>query len=478
MKQAIKKLLPTNRFARSVSILAGGTAAAQAITILAAPLLTRLYTPENFGILSIYASLLAIIAVIASLRYQLAIPIAMSDEDAANVVTLSLLVVIGMSILTAVFVGFFRHPIVEVLNCPSLAVYLWLLPIGLFLVGTYQVFQYWAIRTKAFPAIARTKLAQALSMVGMQIGGHTFGALALLIAQIFGQMAGITSLIVLAARKHWNVFKKVRAASIVLAAGRYRRFPLYSTWGAVFNTAGSHLPPLLFAGLFSVSSAGFYLLAHRVLAIPSRFIGMSVADVFFSSAVDAHRQDRLRPLVARIHEKLAHFIMPPVVIIVLAGPDLFSLMFGTEWRLAGEFSRWMAVYIYFQFVSSPLSQLFSVLEKQAQGTFYQGCLLITQIGGLSIGALYGSSILSVALFSLGSAICYFGLLIWMISVTKNDWSVLWSPTIKALAWSILLVSPFMIFHILSENVLFWFLALCFSSALIGCRYFLIAKKSW
>ena len=136
------------------------------------------------------------------------------------------------------------------------------------------------------------------------------------------------------------------------------------------------------------------------------------------------------------------------------------------------------MYIYFQFVSSPLSQMFSVLEKQAQGTFYQGCLLITQIGGLSIGALYGSSILSVALFSLGSAICYFGLLIWMISVTKNDWSVLWSPTIKALAWSILLVSPFMIFHILSENVLFWFLALCFSSALIGCRYFLIAKKSW
>jgi len=478
LKQAIKKLLPTNRFARSVSILAGGTAVAQVITVLAAPMLTRLYTPEDFGILSIYASLLAIIAIIASLRYQLAIPIAMSDEEAANVVTLSLLVVIGMSILIAVFVGLFRYPIVEVLNCPSLAIYLWLLPVGLFLVGTFQVFQYWAIRTKAFPAIARTKLAQALSMVAMQIGGHTFGALALLIAQIFGQMAGITSLIVLAARKHWNVFKKVRAASIVLAAGRYRRFPLYSTWGAVFNTAGSQLPPLLFAVLFSVSSAGFYLLAHRVLAIPLRFIGRSVADVFFSSAVDAHRKDRLRPLVASIHEKLAHFIMPPIVIIVLAGPDLFSLIFGTEWRLAGEFSRWMAVYIYFQFVTSPLSQLFSVLEKQTQGTFFQGVLLITQIGGLFIGALYESSILSVALYSLGSAICYFGFLIWMISVTKNDWSVLWIPTIKALAWSILLVSPFMLFHILSEKILFWFLALCFSSALIGYRYFLIARKSW
>lgn len=461
-----------------MSILAGGALAGQVITILAAPLLTRLYTPEEFGILAVYDSLLTIITVIASLRYQLAIPIAVSDEEAANVVALSLLVVIGMGILTTIFVGFFRYPIVKTLNTPGLASYVWLLPVGLLLVGTYQVFQYWAIRTTAFSAIAHTKLAQALSMVGVQIGGHTFGALALLIAQIFGQMAGITSLSVLAVRKHWNVFKKVRTTGIVLAAGRYKRFPLYSTWGAVFNTAGNQLPPLLFAVLFSVSSAGFYLLAHRVLAIPLRFIGRSVADVFFPSAVDAYRQDRLRPLVAGIHEKLAHFIMPPVVIIVLAGPDLFSLIFGAEWRLAGEFSRWMAVYIYFQFVTSPLSQLFSVLEKQAQGTFFQGVLLITQMGGLFIGALYGSSILSVALFSLGSAICYFGFLIWMVSVTKNDWSVLWSPTIKALAWSLLLVSPFMLFHILSEKVLFWFSALCFSSALIGYRYFLIARKSW
>jgi len=478
LKQAIKNLLPTNRFARNVSILAGGTAAAQVITVLATPLLTRLYNPEDFGVLSVYASLLTIIAVIASLRYQLAIPIAENDEDAANVVALSLLVVIGMTILTTVFVGFFRHPIVDILNCPSLATYLWLLPVGLLLVGTYQVFQYWAIRSKAFSAIARTKLAQALSMVGVQLGGHTFGPLALLVAQVFGQMAGITSLCVLAVRKRWDAFKKVRTAGIVIAMVRYKRFPLYSTWGAIFNTAGSQLPPLLFAVLFNVSSAGFYLLAHRVLAIPVRFIGGSVAEVFFSSAVDAHRQGQLKQLVADIHEKLAHFIMPPLVIIVLAGPDLFSLIFGAEWRLAGEFSRWIAIYIYFQFVTSPLSQLFSVLEKQLQGTLFQALLLIAQAGGLFVGALYNSLILSVAFFSLGSAVCYFGFLVWIVSVTENDWSVLWGPTVKALTWSALLVSPFMLFHIFCENILFWLSALCFSSALIGYRYFLIARKSW
>ena len=106
MKQTLKKILPKNRFARSVSFLAGGTAAGQAITVLAAPLLTRLYSPEDFGLLAVYTSLLMTIGVIASLRYQLAIPLPKSDEEAAHVVVLSLFIVLGISL--ASFITFFK----------------------------------------------------------------------------------------------------------------------------------------------------------------------------------------------------------------------------------------------------------------------------------------------------------------------------------------------------------------------------------
>ena len=115
-----RRLLPKNHFARSVGILAGGTAAGQAIIVAASPILTRLYTPEDFGVLAVYASLLSILGVVASLRYELAIPLPESDEEAANVTVLSLVVVLGMALVTAAIALPFRQPIAEALNTPVL----------------------------------------------------------------------------------------------------------------------------------------------------------------------------------------------------------------------------------------------------------------------------------------------------------------------------------------------------------------------
>jgi O-antigen/teichoic acid export membrane protein len=92
-KRARRALLPQNAFARGVSVLVGGTAGAQLITVLAAPLLTRLYSPEDFGLVAVCASLLALIGVISSRRYELAIPLPDDDVEEANVAMLSLLLV-------------------------------------------------------------------------------------------------------------------------------------------------------------------------------------------------------------------------------------------------------------------------------------------------------------------------------------------------------------------------------------------------
>ena len=131
----LKQLLPNNRFARSVSVLAGGTAAGQLIVIAASPILTRLYTPEDFGLLAVYAGILGILGVIANLRYQLAIPLPDSDEDAASIAALSLLVVVLITVLAAIAVWLFGAELVHLLNTPALETYLWLVPVGIFLVG-------------------------------------------------------------------------------------------------------------------------------------------------------------------------------------------------------------------------------------------------------------------------------------------------------------------------------------------------------
>lgn len=473
-----RRLLPRNRFARSVSVLAGGTAAGQLIVVGASPILTRLYTPEDFGLLAVYAGLLGTLGVVASLRYQLAIPLPESDEEAASVTVLSLLVVLGMTALCALLVALYGASIVQILNTPALEPFMWLLPLGLLLAGTYQVFQYWAIRTKEFPALARTKLTCAAAMVAVQVGGSTLGPVALVAGQAAGHAAGVNSLRILALRKRWNTFRQVRPGTIAWFANRYRRFPIYSSWEGALNTAGLQLPAVLFAVLFAPSAAGVYLLAHRVLAAPMQVLGTALADVFYSSATEARREDRLGTLVADIHNKLAHIAMPPALILLFAGPDIFAFVFGADWRQAGEFAQWMAPWMYFVFVTSPLSRLFLVLEKQAHGMIFQCVLFGGRIGSLFVGHYMGSLALTVALFTTTSALCWLGFLAWLVRVSGNTWRQAWQPSVTAMASSALLVAPLVLFYSFAEAQVLWFVALIISALLIVTRYAAMIKRFW
>ncbi|WP_303905157.1 oligosaccharide flippase family protein [Thiohalomonas denitrificans] len=477
-KAIVRSLLPKNRFARSVSILAGGTAVGQGIVILASPLLTRLYGPEDFGLLAVYTALLGITTVVSSLRYQLAIPLPESDEEAAHVVALSLLVVLGMALLTALATFLFRHTIAEALNAPALADFLWLLPVGVLLTGIYQVFNYWAIRTGAFSAVARTKLMQGFSMVGVQLAGFTLGPLALLLGQVTGHAAGVTGLGTLAVRQRWNVFKRVRLPGIGQAARRYKHFPLFSTWGSVFNAVGQQLPFLLLAALFSSGAAGVYLLAQRVLTAPMGLIGKGIADVFFSSAAEARRNGVLGDLVADIHEKLAHIAMPPTLILALAGPEIFAIAFGQEWRQAGLFAQWMAPWGYLVLVTSPLSTLFSVLEKQFHEMLFQGLLLGTRLVALLFGAYLGDVLIAVALFSLSSAACYLVFLIWLMRASGNDWTASWAGTARALVWSAFSVSPLLVLYTSTDDSFLWSAAFGLTGLMVASRYLFLMKRAW
>lgn len=441
MISTAQKVLPRNQFARSVSVLAGGTAVGQAAVVLASPLLTRLYSPEDFGLLGVYAALLLIVGVVASLRYQLAIPLPKDDSAAADVVVLSLLVVLGMTLIASLAVLFFRQPIADTFNIPALGRYLWLLPVGLLLSGIYQVFNYWAIRTKAFPAIARTKLVQSMSMIGIQLGGFTLGPIALLLGQIAGQAAGSASLAALAIRNRWALFRSVRILGLRKAAVRYRRFPIYSTWGGLFKTAGTQLPPLIFAAAFSPAAAGLYILADRVMALPMKLMGSAIANVFFSSAAERRTRDDLGPLAAQIYDKLVLMSVAPTLLVTLFAPELFSIVFGTEWKQSGMLAQWMAPWVFLTFLTSPLRPLFPVLESQREETLIQTGTLLTQLLALTIGVVYNDFYLSVILFSLSGAAWLFVYLLWLFRIARAPLEAILRSSMSAILWGVALVLP-------------------------------------
>jgi O-antigen/teichoic acid export membrane protein len=290
VKAGIRNLLPKNTFVRGVSVLVGGTAGAQLLTVLAAPIIARLYSPEDFGLLAVYASLLGLIGVVASLRYELAIPLPESDEEAAHVVVLSLLIVFGMTVLAAIVMAIFGSSIANALGVPALTDYLWLLPVGVLLGGVYNVFNYWAVRTKSFTTIAGTNIRQAVVSLVIQLAAFKLGGVALLFAQVAGQSVGATALALPALKR--NIFAGVNSIDILKYFSRYRKIWLFSSLSGLVNTASAQIPVLMLTTLFNPAAAGFYSLANRVLAVPMSLIGGAIGQVVFGGISGAVRENK------------------------------------------------------------------------------------------------------------------------------------------------------------------------------------------
>lgn len=453
IRSFISRLLPKSDFARGVSVLVGGTASAQILLVLAAPLLTRLYTPEDFGLLAVYASLLALIGVVSSLRYELAIPLPDDDQEAANVAVLCLILVAVSTLLTGILVVLLRESIARALGVPHLAKYIWLLPVGVLFSGVFTVFNYWGIRTKRFATIAATKLRQAVATLTIQLTAFKLGGVMLLFGQVAGQSIGTASLAAPALVK--TEFKNVSRAGVKKAAIRYRRFPIFSSWAGLVNTAGHQLPILILAAVFTAGSAGLYSLAHRILTLPASLIGNAIADVFFSHAADAHREGRIGEMYLRLQDALIQIGLPPALILIVAGPNLFALIFSEAWRDAGVLAQWLALGVFAGFVVSPLSQVFTILERQKAGLLLQIILFCARCVGVAIGAWLESLILAVALFSIASVFGYALYIFLGAKYAGCRFINAISSLGKGAAFSLLLVTPLLVANSFNEPWVFY-----------------------
>lgn len=476
IKQHIAKLLPKNVFARNVSLLVGGTVSAQVLTVLASPLLTRLYSPEDFGLLAVYAGILSLFTVIASLRYELAIPLPETNSEAAHIALLSLIIVCLMAMLSAVFVFFANDFLAKLVRTPHLANFLWLLPFGVFAIGAYQVFNYWSLRTKNFSIIAKTRIWQSISNLTVQIVGFKLGALSLLLGKTGSQAVGVLSLAKPALKlpefKGWQ-WQQLKAVAL-----RYRHFPLFSTWGGFLNTVSSQLPPLFFAILFSASAAGLYALAHRILAMPISLIGSAVGKVFFANAAEAHRKGEMAALFEETYAKLVSIIMPIMLVLVIDAPRLFLLVFGDRWEKAGELARWMAPWIAVVFITSPLSTLFEILEKQKQGMCFQFFMLIMRVVSIWIGYQYNSITLAIILFSFLSMLCWIGFLIWVTVKVNSKVNNLIAPLFKSVMLSFGCASPLIFAMFWPLKSVGWHMSMALTVTLSGIYYLNIFRKAY
>lgn len=402
-------------FKGDVVRLASGTGAAQLITLLAAPVLTRLYAPEAFGVAALFASITGILGVLACMRYELSIVLPDNNREAANLLAVSLGFSVLIALLAVVLVWFGGPYVLSWVGMPELAPYLWLVPLMVLIHGLFTALNYWNTRTRHFTRLSIARVISSLTNTSASLSagfaGHATGG-ALIAASVGGQAVGTTVL----GSQIWRDDGRFILGSLTWRAmwaglKRHRKFPTYSSWSGIFNTASWQLPVLMLGTFFSPAIAGFYALGFRILQIPMSLIGNAIAQVFHQRAAEAHNQGTLAPLVETLLQRLLIVGLLPTLVLMIVGRDLYAALFGAQWAEAGIYTQILSGWALVWFISSPLSTVFGVTGHQAQGLLFQSTLFFSRLLSLLIGGFFENVILAITLFSLTGFLVY----LWLVT---------------------------------------------------------------
>lgn len=412
-------------FFSDVLKLVSSATIAQALSILLSPILSRLFSPEAFGTAEVFASILSVISVMVCLSYELAIMLPEKDEDASNLLVGSLIFVGVFTVLTALSVLLLKSLIPRWLGAPDLEPLLWLLPIGVLTNGVHIALRYWNTRRKRFGFLSGVQIASSVSKRALQVGAGGLGYVgpgSLVGSNVFGFLLPAFGL----GYKTWQCDKhallRVNRRSIARLLRRYRKFPLVNSWSRLFSSLSLNIPALLLSTFFTQEVVGLYSLGRRVILLPMTLIANAIQQVFFQRvSVEKSRQGTTHTTVKSVFQSLLLIGLGPLAGISVIAPELFGFVFGKEWVEAGLYMRWMTPWMLLRLISSPISNLISVLERQEVGLYFQVSKLLLTGTALTVGgAVIGEAKVAIALFGMAAALRQGALLLWLLRASNVD----------------------------------------------------------
>jgi len=400
----------SSSFTTDVFKLVTGTTFAQIIAVLASPLLTRLYGPEAFGFFALFTSITSILGVIACMRYELAIMLPKTDEEAANLLGLCLLCVAVVSGLTVLALYFGGDALLSLLKAPGLAPYLILVPPFVFINGVFLALNYWNSRTKHFGRLSIARIISSLATTGTQLGAG-FAGFATGGSLIGASLVGSSVSTGVLGGQIWRddhglLHKSISWKGMADGLKRYKKFPLIDSGSALLNAASWQMPAFLLAAFFTPVAVGLYSLGFMVLQLPMSLIGGAIAQVFFQRASEARSDGTLSLLVEDVFRLLVMIGIFPILVVTIIGPDIFAVIFGEIWAEAGLYAQILSIWAFVWFISSPLSTIWVVLEKQEFGIRITVLNFVTRIISLVLGGISGSPVIALLLFAISVFFVY------------------------------------------------------------------------
>lgn len=412
----MKRLLPKSEFSRNVLVLMTGTTVGQAIPIAVSPILTRIYSPSEFGVFALFLSIVSIFGSVANGRYEMAIMLPTDDDDALNIAALGACMALALSLLLLAIVIAFNGAISRLLGNPEIGKWLYAAPLTIFFMGLYNVLNYYNSRQKKYGDIARANVYKAVVLASVQLalGFLRLGASGLVTGQVLSSIVANAKLLrnTLAGS---DLRRVVTMGRIRANARKYADFPRFSLWAVLANTLSNNFGNFLIAKFYSTALLGHYSLVQRVMGVPAALLGTAMGQVFFQKASEEKRLTGTAiHTFRRTLSKLVLIAIPVYSVIFLLSEDLFAFAFGERWRQAGSFARILVPLFAVRFVVSPLSAMNQVNLKNKLGMYLNFLLFAGVASTISIAGHFGLSMEIMLVWLSALMSCLYLFFLWAV----------------------------------------------------------------
>jgi lipopolysaccharide exporter len=403
---------------KNVAVLASGTALAQVLTVLAYPILMRLFNPDEFGLFALFGALNMTFVAVASGRYELAIVLAKTKEEAANLLALTLGIVAAVSVTSGFAVWVFGDPLLKLLGYQELHGLLWFLPLMILTTTAAQVLGVWATRQQAYKRLSLSTISRSVGVAAAQVAAGLLGmgVDGLVLGLIFGT---VLSAVIVA----WQLIRYdlpslrliINWRAMKRLAKKHLDFPLYSMPQALLSSTTVTVPSILLTALFSPYVAGLYWFTYRLFEMPITLLGDATRRVFYQRAAELYHQgEDLTDIFVRTTGGLTAMVTLPVIVMFAAGPWIYAVAFGDAWREAGVFAQWIVIWWAMRFISLPALMLVPVLNLQRQFLILEIASLVPRFLVLPAAAWVANVDVAIAAYSIVGFLFHFFsvLLVW------------------------------------------------------------------
>lgn len=405
--------LKNSTFVRNVFVVMTGSVFGQAIGFALSPVISRLFTPGDFGVFGSFGAVTGVVAAVVTLDYSQAVMLPRKREDAGQVFLLSCLATLAMTILCGAVCLLFPHWLTDLLKTRSH----WLLALLVLAVlagGLNASFQAWCVRVKAFKSTSASQVVRGFSSNGLQVGFGILqsGAAGLIVSSVLADFLASLNLLRLIRADLRSFLAEARWGRLRQLAVDYGDFPAYSATQNLLNALSTGLPVLLLTHYYGIAVAGAYAFGGRLLNAPVSLISSALRQVLFQKAGEMQHEGRkLAPLFAKITLGLFGVGLLPAVALGVWSPQLFAWIFGARWHIAGEFARYLVFWLLFVFCNLPAVLFARLIRIQRSLFFYNSIVLIVRTVALVVGGLYLTALHTIALFSILGAVMNLALIL-------------------------------------------------------------------